>query len=248
MDARLSTRFPRVADLLPRSLEEDSALYTRDLAGEATARFTPLHYEAGYRYPLLIWLHGAADNEGQLRRVMPFVSLRNYVAIAPRGTRVSEPAMQGRELYFWGATGDDFSLAVERVFAALEMARSYYNVHNQRVFLAGFGCGGTMALRIGLTYPESFAGLLSLEGSLPRVGRPFARLKATRQLPIFLTSGRQSKDYAAEQVCHDLRLLNSAGLDVSYRQYPCGHDLSTTMLSDMDRWMMERVTLYKQTA
>ena len=46
--------------------------------------FVPLHYEPNYAYPLIVWLHGAQDDERQLKRVMPFISLRNYVAVAPR--------------------------------------------------------------------------------------------------------------------------------------------------------------------
>src|ERR1700676_406196 len=59
----------------------------RTVAGRAPyALFGPLHYEANYAYPLLVWLHGPGDSEGQLKRIMPQISLRNYVAVAPRGT------------------------------------------------------------------------------------------------------------------------------------------------------------------
>src|SRR5260370_34895202 len=54
------------------------------------ALFAPLNYERNYAYPLIVWLHGPDDNENQLRRIMPLVSLRNYAAIAPRGTAGGE--------------------------------------------------------------------------------------------------------------------------------------------------------------
>ena len=41
------------------------------------AFFAPLHYESNYAYPLLVWLHGSGDDESQLKRIMPLVSLRN---------------------------------------------------------------------------------------------------------------------------------------------------------------------------
>ena len=53
---------------------------------EICSLFTPLHYERNYAYPLLIWLHGKGGNEHHLRQVMPKISMRNYAAVAPRGT------------------------------------------------------------------------------------------------------------------------------------------------------------------
>jgi phospholipase/carboxylesterase len=40
----------------------------------------------------------------------------------------------------------------------------------------------------------------------------------------------------------DLRLLHSAGFSLALRQYPGDDELTTAMLSDMDRWMMERIS------
>ena len=45
--------------------------------------FVPLHYEPNYAYPLVVWLHGPGDGHRQLKQVMPHISLRNYVAVAP---------------------------------------------------------------------------------------------------------------------------------------------------------------------
>src|SRR6185503_16233240 len=52
--------------------------------------FAPIHYEERYAYPLLVWLHGDAGSEQELRQIMPLVSMRNYVAIAPRGASASK--------------------------------------------------------------------------------------------------------------------------------------------------------------
>ena len=40
--------------------------------------FVPLHYEANYSYPLLVWLHGPGDDERQLKKIMPLISMRRY--------------------------------------------------------------------------------------------------------------------------------------------------------------------------
>ena len=43
----------------------------RDARGIETTFFVPLHYEPNYAYPLLVWLHGPQDDQGQLKRIMP---------------------------------------------------------------------------------------------------------------------------------------------------------------------------------
>ena len=37
--------------------------------------FAPIHYEERYAYPLLVWLHGDAGNEQELKQIMPLVSM-----------------------------------------------------------------------------------------------------------------------------------------------------------------------------
>jgi phospholipase/carboxylesterase len=103
-----------------------------------------------------------------------------------------------------------------------------------------------MALRIALRSPERFAGVLSLGGEFPKGLNPLARLAAVRKLPLFLASGRDAERYSIERTCQELRLFHTAGLSVTLRQYPCGDELTTNMLSDMDRWMMELVTGIEQ--
>jgi phospholipase/carboxylesterase len=86
-----------------------------------------------------------------------------------------------------------------------------------------------------------FAGVATFGGPMPSHDRPMRRLNALRRLPCFLATGRHSRDYPERNVCRDLRLLHAAGCTVALRQYPCGDHLTTTMLADLDRWIMELV-------
>ena len=49
-------------------------------------------------------------------------------------------------------------------------------------------------------------------------------------------------------VCDDLRLLHTAGMSITLRLYPCAHELSPQMLSDVDRWIIEQITAHKVSA
>ncbi|HEX4130144.1 MAG TPA: PHB depolymerase family esterase [Pirellulales bacterium] len=239
----------RIAEAPTNEGLADSALFV-PIRGESAegsvALFAPMHYEANYGYPLVVWLHGTGSDEQQLKRIMPLVSLRNYVALAVRGTvsMVSTAATNGtarQRGYSWSQSRAHVALAEHAVLSALEMAADRYHVAPDRVFLAGFGTGGTMALRLALTYPSRFAGVLSLEGELPKERAPLRRIADARRLPVLLASGRDSEVYPPPHVCDNLRLLHSAGMMVTLRHYPCGHELSPMMLGDTDRWMMEQI-------
>ena len=121
--------------------------------------FAPMHYEANYAYPLLVWLHGPGDDEQQLQRVMPFISMRNYVAVSPRGVT----AFTDRAGFNWDGDEDATLLAQQRILDAVEQVKKRFHVDASRVFLAGLQCGGSMAMRLGLRRPRDFAGVASLE-------------------------------------------------------------------------------------
>ena len=156
--------------------------------------FAPLHYERNYGYPLLVWLHSPGNDERQLRRIMPQLSMRNYVAVAPRGTLALD-ANSDAEGYRWAQQGDHIFLAEQRVYDCIELARRKFHVNREHVFLAGAGCGGTMAVRLALANPGSFAEALSLGGELPRGMAPLAKLNQARGLPLLLIAGLAAKRY-----------------------------------------------------
>lgn len=218
---------------------EQSILSTSQRGKLHYTLFAPLHYEPNYAYPLVIWLHGPGDDERQLLRVMPSVSMRNYVSIGPRATRRMDDGAPG---YQWDADNCDAFAAEQSVFECLDVIHEKFHVANHRIFLAGYQCGGTMAFRIGLKYPQRFAGALSLGGPFPTGNTPLASLDEARKLPLFIAQGRSSEIYPVEKTCDELRLFHSAGMHVTLRQYPCGDELNTQMLHDMNGWMMEQIT------
>lgn len=219
-----------------------SSVYTPSVRGTECALFAPLHYERNYAYPLIVWLHGPGADESQLKRIMPHISTRNYAAVAPRGTAEHRTHEKGGARFTWLQTDGHLHLAEQRIFTAVEIATRKLNIAPHRVFLAGFDAGGTMAYRVAMNHPRQFAGVLAVGATFPSGGAPLSRLSEARRLPLFLAHGRDSTECPAELICADLRLFHSAGLDVTLRQYPCGHLLDPMILSDMDRWMMEQVT------
>lgn len=198
--------------------------------------FSPLHYEPGYAYPLIVWLHGAGRSEADVRHVMPHISMQNFVAVAPRGTQA---VPSRRPAFRW--TQKQVAIAEARVLRAVDTACSRFNVAPERIFIAGFDSGATMAYRVAFAHPDRFAGVIAACGGFPNGQRPFARLTEARQLPVLMMYGRDSVKYPPEAACADLRLFHAAGLDVNLRQYPETQHLTVGMLADINRWIMERL-------
>jgi phospholipase/carboxylesterase len=201
--------------------------------------FGPEKYEPRYDYPLLVWLHSCHSSEGELENVMPAMSIQNYVGCAPRGPIPSDRSC-GR--FLWGRSTTAAAVAEEIVFASIESAAEQFSIDRKRVFLGGFGSGATMALRLALRYPEQFAGVVAICGKFPNEDRSLARLEQARQLPMLWLYGEHSTTCSISDVCETLPLLHSAALAVDIRQYPCGDELLTNMLSDTNIWLMEQVT------
>lgn len=199
------------------------------------ALFTPMHYESGYAYPLLVWLHGEGGHEQELTRVMPHISTRNHVGVAPRGT------VEDGHAFGWSQTREGIDAAADRVVECIEAASEKHNIHPERVFIAGYQSGGSMAVRVALEYPELFAGAASVEGSVPRRGGLLRNINRARRLPLLLAASLEDGDSGAAAFNDDLRLLHSAGFAMALRLYPGGDGLTTTMLSDIDAWVLDRV-------
>lgn len=225
----------------PVTFEIESGLFSTTQHDTIHTTFAPLHYEPGYAYPLLVWLHGSGCDERQLLRIMPLVSMRNYVAVAPRGFACEQD--EGPTGYRWPQTQSHIEQAEHRVFECIEEAQQRFRIADHRIFLAGFDAGGTMAFRIVMNHPQRFAGVLSICGAFPTGHSPLGQLNRVRKLPVFMAVGRDSLVYSPDRACEDLRLFHTAGITVALRQYPCGHQLTQHMLRDVDRWIIEQITL-----
>jgi phospholipase/carboxylesterase len=220
--------------------EKNTNLKTASAVRESSPLFfSPLHYESRYDYPLIVWLHGCGSSERELEELMPHISIRNYVAVAPRGTKAVDP---NGHRYTWAQTPASIALAEELVFDSIEKASSRFSIANRKVFLAGRGTGGTMAWRLALRNPKQFAGCVSLGGAFPKSHRPLAAIKDLRYLRSLWMVGEQSHGCGLDMVVESLPLFHAAKLRVAIRQYNCGDELYADMFSDMNRWLMEIVT------
>ena len=234
------------------------------------ARFIPQRYEPNYPYPLLALFHARGGDEQQMVRSMPALSWRNYVGLSVRGPEVV--TRRGRpDGYGWGpaflrpnrlaprpvaslsegeivrrrlleSSPDLTDVLEDGVFSAIRQTRRTLHVHSERIYLVGIGEGAAVAYRLGLSYPERFAGVVAINGWVPTGFRPLGRLKACRDLRILVVHGEWNARVPVRSARRDVATLRAGGLRVAFQSYPCAHRLTSPMLADVDTWLINHCT------
>lgn len=151
----MSPRFPESFF----TLRDAASFRETDLTGEAEPQKSlrlPDGYEPNYAYPLLVWMHDGGGAEHEIHRVLPAISDRNFVGLGVRGEK---PRATG---YDWHAGPTAARKRASRVAVAVRDLRRHYNLHTERVILAGRGTGADAAARTFFARPEWFGGLVAL--------------------------------------------------------------------------------------
>ncbi len=233
------------------------------------ATFIPQRYEPNYPYPLLVLLHGRGGDEQQLVKLLPTMSWRNYVGLGLRGPEAVQ-RRERPVGYDWGplfhhprrpgagelrsalepaelvgrVLRDGAVDAVDRledhVFHSVRRTRRALHIHSERIFLVGVGEGAAVAYRLGLSYPERFAGVVALNGWLPPGFRALSRARACRDLRVLVVHGTWNARAPIEQTRREVALLKAAGLRVTFQAYPTAHRLTGPMLADVDTWLINQ--------
>lgn len=201
-----------------------------------TATFAPLHYEPNYAYPLIVWLHGPGESERQLLRVMPMMSLRNYVAAAVRGGVSFGKDGLPRDGFYWDP--GTYETTFTSVLEAIESIRQKYRIASNRIYLAGCEEGGTMAQRLAFRNPGCFNGVISFDGAVPEDVLLLEHFREVRNVRFLYAVSRASRTCPAETLCDHLRILYGAGVPLTLRNYPTMGSLQIEMLQDANRWVM----------
>ncbi len=235
---------------MPRStitwqIPPSEGFYTSELPtmqAQPIRTFLPTGYEPNYPYPLVVLFHGHGGSDEQVLRLAPRISRRNYICISLRGPITAGHTDDGTPCYSWGSDGENDSFAEEYMLRAVEQTRRCYHVHSERIYLAGIGEGAALAYRLALNMPEKVAGIISLNGSMPRpTTGPLFRFPDVRQLRVFVGHGSSNTQVPLENARRDFRTLYGAGVDVQFHAYPTASQLHPHMFRDINRWIMKNV-------
>ncbi|AMV28452.1 putative hydrolase [Gemmata sp. SH-PL17] len=193
--------------------------------------YLPTDYQPKYAYPLVVVFHAEGECEEHSVRLVPQLSRRNYIVLCLRGPVNLGCRADGRPAFGWGEGQPDRGTK-----AALAYATSQFSVHPDRVFLMGIGEGATAAYRLGLSMGTCAAGVVALNGRLPK-----GRVRAN-QLRILIGHGTANPVVPVTEARRAVTQLTRAGSDVRMNRYATAHCVHADMLGDANRWIMEQIT------
>lgn len=197
-----------------RSASDGNAASSAVGSGPSPLRYSallPHEYTPHHRYPMIValkpaertveemltWWGGTLEQPGQSQR-------RGYIVIAP------EYAPPKQTQYDYGAT------AHFAVLQSIRDARKRFNVDSDRIFLAGHGMGGDAAFDIGMSHPDVFAGVISVDGICDAVCKWY--WDNAPNLPWYVVSGELDRDLLSRNASVLNRMMRH-GQDVIYTEY-----------------------------
>ena len=196
--------------------------------------------------PLLLLLHGVGSNEHDLFELAPFLDKR-FLIISVRA-----PNTLGPGSYAWfevnftpqgpAINPEQAEASRETLITFIKEAITTYGANPKQVYLMGFSQGAIMSASVALTRPELVAGAALMSGRiLPEIqpliasheelsGFPFLVVHGTADMVLPISYGRASRT-----------LLSSLPVDLTYHEYPMGHEVSQASLRDVTAWLSEQL-------
>lgn len=192
-------------------------------------------------HPGLLLLHGRGTDEHDLlplaseldprlftisaRGPLPFPhGGRAWYSLDPQGVGYPDPETFGETLSLLDTFIDDIP--------------ALYPVDPKRLYVAGFSMGGAVAGSVSLLFPDRIAGALILSSYLPLHAGLVYRTQDAANRPIFQAHGLVD-GVIPLRFAHETRdFLRTTPVDLTYREYSMGHQISAPELDDINAWFL----------
>lgn len=172
----------------------------------------PRDFDPNRKYPLLVFLHGSASTETDIRgwkNVIP----EGFIAVGPRGRGPSN-------WYCWDNAQTDIAEAIQSV-------KENFPIDERNIFLSGFSMGGYGVYRTFYETPGTYKAIAVLSGP-PRVTFGDSRqakvidftqaenLKMFRGVPVFIFHGKRDLNVSYDETERFVTKLKRAGASVQF--------------------------------
>jgi len=200
---------------------------------------------------VVIWLHGLGADGKDFKAYAAAVELPEDLAVRfvfPTAPKRSVTVCLGTSDFAWFdmPTGDvtgkvdlDGIEASARHLRNLIQRELDRGMPPERILLAGFSQGGTIALHTALGYSRRLAGVLAMSAYLPTSEALEKECRdVNRQIPIMMAHGEQDPVIpmaVAEKTRDDLIRM---GCTVEWHTYPMTHHVCIEEIADIRKWLL----------
>jgi len=198
--------------------------------------------------PLVVMLHGYGSNEKDLIHLAPSLH-PGLTWISPRAPRMLDLGMFGWFPLEFTATGitvdyEAAGLARDRCIGFLSDLIKEYRPAGNKVFLTGFSQGAVMSYLIAFAAPELLHGVVAFSGQLPhRQLVDEEKLAIFNKIPMLVIHGIFDEILPIAKGKESTLYLQNLLADLTYQEYPMGHEISAEAISLASKWLTKKVNL-----
>jgi phospholipase/carboxylesterase len=195
----------------------------------------------------LVLVHGRGTDENDLFPLLDALDPQGrLLGVTPRGPLLLPPG--GAHWYAVREIGypdpATFLASYERAAAWLDSLAAETDIPPERTVLGGFSQGAVMAYALGLGdgRPRP-AALIALSGFVPTVEGFSLDLERRPRPPVAIGHGVLDRVISVEWGRRASRLLEGAGFDVLYREYPLPHAVDPGFVAELATWLRAPFTM-----
>jgi phospholipase/carboxylesterase len=197
---------------------------------------------------LLVLHHGRGTDERDLLGLADLLDPERRLRVVSPRAPLELPGSPGHHWYVVRRVGFPDAETFEASYTMLsalhdELWRSG-DVPAERTILGGFSMGAVMSYATGLGpgRPRP-AGVMALSGFVPTVEGWQPDLAARAQLPVLIAHGALDPVIEVEFARRARSLLEPAGLDVEYLEFPGGHHVDSSEAAAARAWIERALAL-----
>jgi len=206
----------------------------------------------GQHKATVIWLHGLGDSGDGFAPIVPQLEIPNEIGIKfifPHAPIRAVTINNGMEMRAWydiisfdlDKRADEpgvreSSSQVEEIIEQ-EMA---LGINADKIILAGFSQGGVIALHLAPRMKHKLAGVMALSTYMC-APQKFTDEAIQKDLTVLMAHGSQDEVvpmFAGKQA---LDVMQSAGLEVTWHDYPMGHQVCGEEVMVIRNWLIEQL-------
>ena len=201
---------------------------------------------------VIIWLHGLGADGQDFEAYAAAIQLPASLAVryvfptAPR--RAVTVDMGTVDCAWFGIPDGEVSgnMDLDGIESSVQHLRNLIQreldrgIPAERILLAGFSQGGTIALHAALGYEKRLAGVLAMSAYLPTsAALEQACRDVNREVPIMMAHGEQDPLIPIARVENARDALSRMGYTVEWYTYPMRHHVCIEELADIRKWLLE---------
>lgn len=192
--------------------------------------------------PLVLLIHGRGADANDLADLAPLLDPPSGARfVFPNAPRPFEayPGMTFGWTWFdgWPPLQDSVAASRETLLRFLDELTAKYPTSS--LIVAGFSQGAMMALDAGLRTTQNITGIVAMSGGLYENDLPDLRGRGAK-VPILISHGTADDVVPVNYARRARRVLEEAGFDVEYHEYPMGHQVVMEEIAEVKAFLASR--------